>query len=72
MRDVVRMAVALLDVEVRVVTDPACVRPNDIPELVADVRKLRATIDWRPGIGLEEMLGDMLNQVDGSFVGAPS
>ena len=53
MREVVRLAVGLLDVEVRVVTDPARVRPNDMPELVADVRKLRETIDSRRGIGLE-------------------
>lgn len=71
MHEVVRLAVGLLGSEVRVVTDPARVRANDLPELVADVRKLHATIDWRPGIGLETMLGDMLDQADGSFVGAP-
>lgn len=62
MREVVRLALALLDADVRVVTDPARVRPNDLPALVADVRKLRATVDWRPGIGLEGMLKDMLDQ----------
>lgn len=62
MRDVVRLALALLDADVKVATDPARVRPNDLPELVADLGKLRATIDWRSGIGLERMLKDMLDQ----------
>ena len=72
MREVVRRAVGLLDIDVQVVTDPARVRPNDLPGVVADPRKLRAMIDWRPGIGLEAMRGDMLNRADGSFVRAPS
>ena len=70
MREVVRLAVGLLGTEVRVVTDPARVRPNDLPELVADLRKLRGTIEWRAELPLEGMLGDMLNEADGSFVGA--
>lgn len=70
MREVVRLAVGMSSTEVQVVTDPARVRPNDLPELVADVRKLHATIDRWPGIGLEAVLGDMLNRADGSFPGA--
>jgi GDP-4-dehydro-6-deoxy-D-mannose reductase len=60
MREVVEEAAALLERSVQVIVDPDRLRPNDLPELVADTRKLLATIDWQATIPLERTLRDML------------
>ena len=41
--------------------DPAKIRPNDIPRIVASIAKLGDTTGWRPEIPLRRTLGDLLD-----------
>jgi GDP-4-dehydro-6-deoxy-D-mannose reductase len=45
---------------IRLVTDPALVRPVDAPRLVGDNTKLRSETGWQPEIPLTETLSDVL------------
>ena len=47
-----------LDIEVR--TDPARLRPVDLPEIRGDSAKLRADTGWKPTITFEQTLRDVL------------
>lgn len=59
LRDVVDAMVVLVDGEIRVETDPARVRPVDVPLLLGDAARLRA-LGWTPRVELEETLRDLL------------
>lgn len=48
---------------VRLVIDPALVRPTEIPVLVGDNTKLRHDTGWAPEIPLEQTLADVLASV---------
>jgi GDP-4-dehydro-6-deoxy-D-mannose reductase len=47
-------------VAVRVRTDPARMRPNDVPVLVGDSTRIREEIGWKPIIPLDRTLDDVL------------
>ncbi len=47
-------------VPVRVVPDPARLRPLDVPEIYADAGKFRAATGWEPRIPLEQSLAEVL------------
>ena len=47
--------------EIRVSTDPARLRPSDIPIIEADIAKLQETIHWHPEIPLKQTLFETLN-----------
>ena len=47
-------------VAVRVRTDPARLRPNDVPVLVGDSTRIRDEIGWEPVIPLDRTLDDVL------------
>jgi GDP-4-dehydro-6-deoxy-D-mannose reductase len=51
---------ALAKVGITVETDPALVRPVDVPELVGSPAKLQAATGWTPRIPLEQTLADVL------------
>jgi GDPmannose 4,6-dehydratase len=48
-----------LDPAGRIRTDPTLLRPNDIPSLVGDNKRLRA-LGWEPRISFEELLRELL------------
>jgi GDP-4-dehydro-6-deoxy-D-mannose reductase len=52
--------VALARVPVRVVPDPARVKPADIPHLVCDPARLVAATGFKPSRPLEETLADIV------------
>ena len=52
---------ALSNVPITVETDPARLRPSDIPIIEADVKKLKDTTGWMPEIPLEQTLLETLN-----------
>jgi GDP-4-dehydro-6-deoxy-D-mannose reductase len=56
-----RRVAALLGVEAEPVSDPALVRPEDIPHLVGDATKLRRATGWSPTITLEQTVRDMVD-----------
>jgi GDP-4-dehydro-6-deoxy-D-mannose reductase len=47
--------------EIRLVTDPALVRPVDAPRMVGDSTKLRTETGWRPEFTLAQTLADVLD-----------
>lgn len=47
-------------VSVRIVQDPALLRPNDAPLLVGDNTRLRHETGWRPAIPFERTVDDLL------------
>lgn len=47
--------------EILVSTDPARLRPSDIPIIEADISKLQETICWHPEISLKQTLFETLN-----------
>jgi GDP-4-dehydro-6-deoxy-D-mannose reductase len=51
----------VVGVSVRVEQDAALLRPGDIPALVGDAAKLRATTGWSPEISFERTLQDLVN-----------
>lgn len=62
--DVARRLMALAGVDLQLVTDPALVRPVDVPVLRGDPSRLRAATGWSPAISLDETLRDVLSDQD--------
>lgn len=62
-RDMCRTAFAHvgLNYEDHVRTDPAFLRPAEVDVLLGDASKARARLGWKPEIGLEELLGEMVD-----------
>ena len=46
---------------IRVEQDPGRMRPHDMPLLLGNVARLRATTGWAPTISFDQMLGDLLD-----------
>jgi GDP-4-dehydro-6-deoxy-D-mannose reductase len=59
--DVAAQLVALARRPVRLVTDPALLRPVDVPLLVGDAGRLRAATGWTPTIPLADTLHELLD-----------
>ena len=55
------MILSLAKKEIRVETDPARMRPVDVPVIEADIRKLQACTGWRTEIPLEKTIEETLN-----------
>jgi GDP-4-dehydro-6-deoxy-D-mannose reductase len=58
--EVVRLLLALAGSDLKVVTDPARVRPVDLPDLRGDPSRLHDATGWEPEFALEETLADVL------------
>ena len=59
-REVLETLLAAASVPVRVETDPARLRPNDLPVLIGDSARLREATGWAPAVPFERMLHDLL------------
>jgi GDP-4-dehydro-6-deoxy-D-mannose reductase len=59
-REVLDALVSRARVAVRVESDPARMRPSDIPTLVGDSTRLRQATGWEPRIPFGQMLDDLL------------
>jgi GDP-4-dehydro-6-deoxy-D-mannose reductase len=59
-QDLLDVLLSLARVPIRVVLDPARLRPNDVPDLVCDARRLREATGWQPRYRLEDTLRDLL------------
>jgi GDP-4-dehydro-6-deoxy-D-mannose reductase len=46
---------------IRVETDPARLRPADLPDIVCDASKFQARTGWRPRLAFEQTLSDLLD-----------
>jgi GDP-4-dehydro-6-deoxy-D-mannose reductase len=59
-RSVLDALVARSRVPVRVETDPARMRANDVPVLVGDYSRLSHATAWRPTVSFDQMLDDLM------------
>ena len=59
--EVFQQLAALVGVAVEPETDPALLRPSDIPHLVGDPSKLRNASGWVPAIPFHQTLSDMVH-----------
>jgi len=58
--DLARRVLARGGVDAAVESDPALVRPVDVPALVGDNSKLRAATGWAPALGLDDIIDDLI------------
>ena len=66
-RDVLDMLVARSHVTIRVQVDPERFRPNDVPLLLGDPRRVREELGWSPELPLEQTLEDILEHWRGKI-----
>lgn len=58
--EILRYYLRSSSVKIRVVRDPSRMRPSDTPYFVGDASKLRRVTGWKPRIGFERTLADIL------------
>ena len=59
-REILDTIIRLSGQEIAVETDPAKLRPVDVPIIEPDTEKIRSATGWRPQIPLEQTITDML------------
>jgi GDP-4-dehydro-6-deoxy-D-mannose reductase len=64
-RDILAILCRLADVPMLLHEDPDLVRPNEAPEIRADISRVHELVGWRPQIPLERSLADLLDSLDG-------
>jgi GDP-4-dehydro-6-deoxy-D-mannose reductase len=57
------LLVGLATRPIQLVTDPALLRPVDLPVLEGDASKLRAATGWQPRIPIEQTVADLLDDM---------
>lgn len=60
-KELLNMLLAMSGKEVKVETDPARLRPSDVPVLRGDYSKLKEKVGWEPRIPFSRTLEDLLN-----------
>ena len=60
-RDMLDLLLTMTTVKIEVKTDPARLRPSDVPVLLGDATRFRAATGWAPTIPFERTLADMLD-----------
>lgn len=65
--DILRQILSLSPAQVRVEVDKARLRPVDVPEVRADIEKLRQATGWQPEIPLRETLRETLEYWRGAI-----
>lgn len=59
-RKILDLILAQSEAEIQAETDPAKLRPVDVPVVEADIRRLQADTGWQPRIPLEQTIRDTL------------
>ncbi len=60
--ELLREIITISGCEIRHETDPARMRPSDIPEIRADITKLQRDTGWTPEVPLAETLREMIEE----------
>lgn len=60
MRDMLDTLLGLASVSIDVQTDPARLRPSDVPVLQGDATRIRTELNWVPNHAIEDSLRDIL------------
>lgn len=67
-QELLNIILSLSTAKILVSTDPARLRPSDIPVIEADITKLQDSIDWHPEISLKQTLLETLNYWRGTLL----
>ena len=59
--DILKTALSLSKVKITVETDPAKLRPVDVPIIEADISKIKNDTGWQPVISIEQTVSDTLS-----------
>jgi len=59
--DIVHTVLARVGVDAEIVSDPALVRPVDVPVLVGDARKLQDATQWRAARSFDDIIDDLIH-----------
>lgn len=70
--DLARRVLARVGVDAAVESDPALVRPVDVPALVGDATRLRTTTSWAPRHSFDALLDDLIAAQSDPRAAAPS
>ncbi len=62
--EVVDRLMTLSGIELRLVVDPALVRPVDVPVVCGDPSRIESATGWKPQISLDETLRDVLDDLE--------
>ncbi|MBV9879396.1 MAG: GDP-mannose 4,6-dehydratase [Gemmatirosa sp.] len=62
--ELARRVLARTGLDLPIESDPALVRPADVPALVGDASKLRAATGWTPRRTLDDLLDDLISRHD--------
>lgn len=60
-QEILDILIASSTVKITIQTDPSKLRPSDIPEIVADSRKMQGITGWKPEISFEKTIKDTLD-----------
>jgi GDP-4-dehydro-6-deoxy-D-mannose reductase len=60
-RDLLDKIIGMAEVEVKIETDPARLRPSDVEILIGDSSKFRADTGWEPRIPFDQTVRDLLD-----------
>jgi GDP-4-dehydro-6-deoxy-D-mannose reductase len=60
-RDLLEELLRLSTVPITIETDPARLRPNDVPIVQGNAARIRSELGWEPAIGVEQTLRDTLD-----------
>lgn len=58
--EILQRLIALARVRVDIQRDPARMRPNDVPLVLGDARRIRDEVAWTPTTSIDRTLGDLL------------
>ncbi len=61
-REILDLIISKSSKEIRVETDPAKIRPVDVPVIEADITKLQESTGWKPEISLEQTIEEVLTE----------
>ncbi len=67
-QELLNVILSLSTAKILVSTDPARLRPSDIPVIEADITKLQDSINWHPEISLKQTLLETLNYWRGTLL----
>jgi GDP-4-dehydro-6-deoxy-D-mannose reductase len=60
-RELAELVLAAADVQAEIVVEPALVRRVEVPWLVGDPAKIRATTAWSPTLSCNDIIADLIN-----------
>ena len=68
LKDIVLKMAELLNMKIRIETDPVLIRPNENKRIIGSFKKIHAALGWHPEIPLEKSLADIISYWQGKLV----